>query len=76
MNFFRVFGSDDKFWFLNLKYYEKKRRTIFEDFQFPSFDWGAYDLVVHKICKNIMAGVKVYNRTRADVTYHDVLGWA
>lgn len=26
--------------------------------------------------RDIMAGIKVYNRARADITYHDVLGWA
>ena len=57
MNFFRVFGSDDKFWFLNLKYYEKKQRTIFEDFEFPFFDWRTYELLVHKVCKNFIAGI-------------------
>ena len=41
--FFLQFGFDSLFWLLNLEYYKRKQRTIFQDYQLPYFDWEALD---------------------------------
>ena len=37
------FVWDSLFWLLNLEYYKRKQRTIFQDYQTPSFDWDALE---------------------------------
>lgn len=41
--FFKRFTWDHLFWQLNLQYYKRKQRTIFQDYQLPYFDWEALD---------------------------------
>ena len=41
--FFTHFAWDSLFWLLNLEYYKRKQRTIFQDYQMPSFDWDALE---------------------------------
>jgi hypothetical protein len=42
-SFFTHFAWDSLFWLLNLEYYKRKQRTIFQDYQMPYFDWETFD---------------------------------
>lgn len=39
IHFFLCFAGEHKFWQLNLEYFKKTQKTIFEVYAFPTFDW-------------------------------------
>lgn len=51
MDFLVYFYQNHIFWGLNLKYYQKKQRTIFEDYMLPHFDWDAWGDAFIKVLK-------------------------
>ena len=58
LDFLSIFARDYKFWGLNLLFYKRFGKTIFEDIAFPKFDWGSCDNVHKKIINDFMLGNK------------------
>lgn len=50
-DFFFQFGKDSLFWLLNLEYYKRKQKTIFQDYQLPCFDWDAFQFWIDEYLK-------------------------
>ena len=52
MDFIVLFADNREFWRLNLAYYQRKKKTIFEEYAFPKFDWESWDAAIDNRVKN------------------------
>jgi hypothetical protein len=58
--FFIMYSHEYEFWRLNFIYYKKRKRTIFEEKPFHSFDWGNFYADISKINQQQMKPVLQY----------------
>ena len=65
INFFMTFYSHHAFWQLNLEYYKKKQKTIFEDYPFLKFDWDTRNFWLLQYIEEMRNGA-VSEETRAE----------
>ena len=74
IDFFILFSHDYKFWQLNLIYYKRKQKTIFEDYAFPKFDWAAWHAAIAKRAENFFAGIIDEKAIKEDERQTQLLG--
>jgi hypothetical protein len=58
--FFIVYSNEYEFWRLNFIYYKKRKKTIFEEQPFHSFDWENFYAGISKINQQQMKPVLQY----------------